>query len=172
MPHATDFCKFNSPVDLQTAIIKNTLAQWCKENPDRLQLALDCINIDCTLMRQIVMDAIDAKHREDVTTHLKALREPHWTVVWTFCLVILSILIAILAWWFPRSPVDAPAEIGIRSPASIQSIAVPSKQQLSPIAKPTAVATLSPTPAPAASASTPTPQASIPGSPKQSPTTK
>lgn len=48
------------------------------------------------------------------------LKQEHWTITPTFCLVIVSIIIAILAWLFPRPqppspdgskpPVEAPSE--------------------------------------------------------------
>ena len=33
---------------------------------------------------------------------LVALTKPHWSVIWTFILVVVTLLIAVAAWLFPR----------------------------------------------------------------------
>ena len=33
---------------------------------------------------------------------LQKLAKPHWSIIWTFWLVVLALIISILAWLFPR----------------------------------------------------------------------
>jgi len=48
---------------------------------------------------------------------------PDWTVPWTFWLVVATLIVALLAWLFPRSPVDAGGHnlsLSAASPAAAQ----------------------------------------------------
>src|SRR5437016_8173331 len=79
------FCKPDTPQDLKDALLggnQDRLRSWCKQNPDRLSLALECIHPHHTVYREIVQQAFAARQRDEDTTtaerqHQQTLAEAH-----------------------------------------------------------------------------------------------
>src|SRR4051812_16578098 len=62
------WCKSDTPQDLKDALLggdQERLRTWCKKNPNRLLLALECIYPQHTVYREIVQQVLSAHQRTE-----------------------------------------------------------------------------------------------------------
>ena len=90
--------KARSDVSRQWIVIRELCRKY---NVEELEAALEIVSVPLDEFAvEIVTYALQReRHREMV--------RPHWTIPWTFWMVLVGILIALWAWLFPRSPADA-----------------------------------------------------------------
>ena len=90
---------FASP-DLKKALSGsvNGLQEWTlKASTDDLEKALVHIHRHETTLLKIVEEEVEKRRHKEMAMHLKELREPHWTLVPTFWLVIIGCTASIIA---------------------------------------------------------------------------
>jgi hypothetical protein len=97
-------CYPQAPPDLERAVHEITDTQaWVKGKTEaQLLEALDLIYVHHHVPRRIVEDALATLRHQQLTAQLADLRTPHWSATWTFWLVVVGIIIALLTWLFPR----------------------------------------------------------------------
>ena len=158
-----NFCKRDTPQDLKEALFggdQDRLRAWCKMNPDRLSLALDCIHMHHPVYREIVQLAMSANQQAETKARsekLFAQAERHhsdrqwWTrfAAWVAFLSAVVGLASFLAGRFLPPPQDR--ELSRRVSALEQQLSV-----VPPKLKPTALPPTAIAPQPT---STPTPKA-------------
>jgi hypothetical protein len=94
----------NAPEALKhAALSQNGLRAWCREQEtEALRTAIGFLEQGADVERDVINEEIDRRQHRETQRHLKALQTPHWTVIPTFVLVIVAILVSLLAWIFPR----------------------------------------------------------------------
>ena len=102
----------------------NETQEWCKHaTPAQLAEGLWAIAGFRIEHRIYIETEIAARRHREVESHLSELRKPHWTVVPTFWLVIIGIVVGIsagvISWLAWHRPVQPPAAVS--SSASTQS---------------------------------------------------
>ena len=97
-------CDPRAPEDLKIAVdTPHALLKWCREkDTEGLRVALGFIRRDCTVERDVINEEIDRRQHRETQARLDSLKTPHWTVIPTFILVIIAILVSVFAWLFPR----------------------------------------------------------------------
>ena len=96
---------------------------------ETLHAYLDKTNVSYANLREIIQDEINRRRLDCVSMQVQSLKNPHWTVPWTFWLVWVAVLIALWAWLFPRSTaVDASKSPIVQQPATVAPLASPTSQ--------------------------------------------
>jgi hypothetical protein len=54
------------------------------------------------LARDVFSEEAQQTRHTEIGGKLDKLKEPHWTLPWTFWVVVATFIVAILAWLFPR----------------------------------------------------------------------
>ena len=74
---------------------KDELRAWMRDASDS---DLDQFINGCSAANNFWTYATAERQRRQ----LAKLTKPHWTVIWTFILVVVAVVISVLAWLFPR----------------------------------------------------------------------
>ena len=78
---------------------------------DDLHIAFDYVPPVPKDYRDVVIEAVERLRQirlEDQFEDLKKeIKKPTWFDIWTFRFVLGGIIVAFLAWWYPRSPADS-----------------------------------------------------------------
>jgi hypothetical protein len=129
------FCTRDADAGLKAALSSGELKdlrQWCRDNPDKIRFALDWIHPHQQVLRELVEREIDdlrltEGRRLDISIHdgIKALKEPHWTVLPGFFLTAAGVVLAGLAAWFGWLAVRPPQPVGGGLPPSSLSTPLP-----------------------------------------------
>ena len=109
--HVSDkWCARNADEELKLALCsenQSRLRKWCRDNPNKLRLALDWIHSEHTIYRNIVsleIDDIRRKEQEEkykeIHRKITALEKPHWTTTLGFLISVISFLFLLLATYF------------------------------------------------------------------------
>jgi hypothetical protein len=97
-------CIEGAPEDLKDAVLSpHSLLKWCRpKTTEELREALGFIHRDFVDLRDVINEEIDRRQHRETQAHLESLKVPNWTVLPTFGLVIIAILVSVLSWVFPR----------------------------------------------------------------------
>jgi len=110
--HPSDtFCFRDADEGLRHAVCQPNaqaaIRRWCRDNPDKLRLALDWIFPHHRDYREIVsleLDDLRRKEQEEkykeIHGRLTALEKPHWTTTPGFLISAISFLILLIATYF------------------------------------------------------------------------
>jgi hypothetical protein len=130
--------KFNRQVDPALEEAAKNIADlrlWCStKGTGELRDALSALLPGFVSERGVVFEEIARKEHSENLAAIKSLKKPHWTVPWTFYLVVLSVLlsaggitIAYFAWKRPvlipsanSTPVSGSKEPAQKTPAPLQ----------------------------------------------------
>lgn len=97
------FCHPDSPEDFQRAVREgdhHALVRWCRDHPHQIGKALDWIHPNHDELRKVVSIEIEAHRFKEVERRLVAIERTHWTVLPTFYLTAIGVILAGLAAWF------------------------------------------------------------------------
>ena len=124
--------KFNEMValDLQEAAVSPTeLRKWCRgKDTEQLRDALAAMLPHFVAERAVLDEEIDRRQHRETQARLESLKKPHWTVLWTFALVIVGLIVSIagtvigwLAWRRPVAPESSNAPIPTANTPAVSS---------------------------------------------------
>ena len=131
-----DYCYRDADDGLKKALCQGNapaaLRRWCRDNPDKLRLALDWIHVNRTEFREIVSLEIDDLRRKEQKEKYKeihgkitALEKPHWTTTPGFWVGFVALILAGLAAWFAWLAIPVSERPYLRLPALTQTSSLP-----------------------------------------------
>jgi hypothetical protein len=109
------YCYPHTPDDFRLVVTnEESLAKWCKEQKiPRLIEALGWVYPRYTHLRDVIDNEISNRNHNELVDCVRELKKPHWTVLWTFGLVIAGLVVGIIsvviAWLAWRKPVPPPS---------------------------------------------------------------
>jgi len=145
------FCTRDADKSLKDALCGGNqpqLRRWCRENPEKLRLALDWIHHRHTEYRKIVEIELDDLRRKDqeekyieIHGRITALEKPHWTTTPGFWISVISFLILLLATYFAwlAIPPDERPYLHLSASAQTSSLSTPTPAS-SPLKSPSQTA--------------------------------
>lgn len=126
-----DFCYRDADEGLRNAVCQPNaqaaIRSWCRDNPDKLRLALDWIFPQHKVYRDIVsleLDDLRRKEQEEkykeIHSKITALETPHWTTTPGFWVGFFALILAGLAAWFAWLAIPPAERPYFRLPSSEQ----------------------------------------------------
>lgn len=111
MSNSHNFCYDDAPEDLKQAVRDLVLLrEWIKSKDDTaLESALGQIFIHHVSQRELISEELLKRRQKSLIAKVEELKKPHWSTFPTFIIVVIALIVAILAWLFPRAP-DVPKE--------------------------------------------------------------
>lgn len=98
-----------------------SLRALCREyDEEELHRVSDGISPIHTAYHDVIKEALNRLRHKELSDRLDALQEPHRIVKWTLIVAALTFIVCLLAWLFPRLPVESN-----KPPMSQQPVAAP-----------------------------------------------